>query len=231
MIEGILTTIVLSYFLGAIPTSIWVGKLTHSVDIRHHGSGNAGATNTFRILGWKAGSVVALIDLVKGFTAAYVLSSLGYAIAGSPELMFGAEAFTIFQLIAGTIAVLGHMYPVFASFNGGKGVITAAGMLLAIEPLSISITLVVFLAVMFSTRYVSVASITGAIVYPLLLIILRFQFNMDIANTLIVVTAAIGLFIIFKHRSNIKRLMEGNENRISSFRPSKGRINEEQQVT
>ena len=228
MTAGLVTTILISYLLGAIPTSIWIGKALQGVDIRMHGSGNAGATNTFRILGWKAGSLVALIDLVKGFTAAFFVSWLGLAIAGYPDLLFGAEAFTLFQLIAGTIAVLGHMYPVYVRFNGGKGVITAAGMLFAIEPISISLTLIVFLAVMFSTRYVSVGSITGAIVYPLFLIILQTQFDMEIANSLLFFTIAIGLIIIFRHRSNIKRLIEGNENRIRSFKPSKGRINEEQ---
>ncbi len=228
MTAGLVTTILISYLLGAIPTSIWIGKALQGVDIRMHGSGNAGATNTFRILGWKAGSLVALIDLVKGFTAAFFVSWLGFAIAGYPDLLFGAEAFTLFQLIAGTIAVLGHMYPVYVRFNGGKGVITAAGMLFAIEPISISLTLIVFLAVMFSTRYVSVGSITGAIVYPLFLIILQTQFDMEIANSLLFFTIAIGLIIIFRHRSNIKRLIEGNENRIRSFKPSKGRINEEQ---
>ncbi len=228
MTTGLFTTVVLSYFLGAIPTSIWIGKLLQGVDVRNYGSGNAGATNTFRILGWKAGSLVAAIDLLKGFSAAYFISSLGFNIAGQPPVMFGAEAFTLFQLIAGTIAVLGHMFPVYAGFKGGKGVITAAGMLFAIEPISITITLIVFLTVLFTTRYVSLGSIAGSITYPLLLLLLRTYFEMDIANTLIFFTTVIALIIIYKHRSNIQRLLNGNENRISSFKPSKGRINEEQ---
>ncbi len=228
MITGLITAVVVSYFLGAIPTSIWVGKALQGVDVRNYGSGNAGATNTFRILGWKAGTLVLTIDLIKGFTAAYFVGLLAFNLAGRPELLFGAQAVTLFQLICGAVAVLAHMYPVYAGFRGGKGVITAVGMLLAIEPVSVALTLVVFLIILFTTRYVSLGSIIGSVSYPLFLLLLRNQFGFDIANTLLFISSAIAIVIIYKHRTNIQRLINGNENRITSFKPSKGRLNEEQ---
>lgn len=219
--------ILLSYLLGSIPTSVWVGKVFKKVDIRDHGSGNAGATNTFRVLGWKAGSAVALIDITKGFVAAYYISQLGYNIGDVPASIGPWETDIFMRLIAGISAVIGHMYPLYAGFSGGKGVITAAGMLFGIEPISISITLVIFLIILFTSRYVSLASIGASFVYPNCLLIMRYVFEMPIDGSLIVLTAATALFIIVKHHANIKRLFNGNENRISSFSPSNGNLNEE----
>jgi acyl phosphate:glycerol-3-phosphate acyltransferase len=225
-----ITIIILSYLLGSIPTSVWVGKLSKGIDIREHGSGNAGATNTFRILGWKAGSIVSAIDLGKGFVAAFYISQLGFALGEMPEIIWGVwELDTTMRVIAGTSAVIGHMYPLYASFKGGKGVITAAGMLYGIEPVSISLAITVFLIVMFTSRYVSLASIIASLSYPLFLIALRYGFDFgEIDGSLMVISTAIALFIVVKHHANIKRLLKGEENRIKSFAPAKGRINEEQ---
>ena len=225
-----ITIIVLSYLLGSIPTSVWIGKLSKGIDIREHGSGNAGATNTFRILGWKAGALVSAIDLGKGFIAAFYISQLGFAYGEMPEIIWGVwEIDTTMRVIAGTSAVLGHMYPLYAGFKGGKGVITAAGMLYGIEPISITLAIIVFLSVMFASRYVSLASIVASFSYPLFLIMLRYGFNFDqIDGSLMVISSAIALFIIIKHHANIKRLLKGEENRIKSFAPAKGSINEEQ---
>lgn len=221
-----ISVILLSYLLGSIPTSVWVGKIYKKVDIREHGSGNAGATNTFRVLGWKAGSVVALIDIAKGFVAAGYISRLAYYFDGVPTAIGPWETEIFIQLIAGLSAILGHMYPLYAKFKGGKGVITAAGMLLAIEPISISITLVVFLTILGISRYVSLASILASLIYPITLIIMRYVLGVPIDGSLIVITTFIALFIVFKHRDNIKRLLDGNENRITSFSPAKGKLNE-----
>ncbi|MFO8030561.1 MAG: glycerol-3-phosphate 1-O-acyltransferase PlsY [Cyclonatronaceae bacterium] len=227
-----LLIVVLSYLLGSIPSSIWVGKLFKGVDIRDHGSGNAGATNTFRVLGWKAGVVVSLIDLAKGFTAAYYISQLGYYTGGVlPEIVIlGVEWETdvFMRLIAGAAAVGGHMYPLYANFKGGKGVITAAGMLYGIEPLSITLAITVFAIVLFSSRYVSLASITATFSYPLFLLMLKYGFELPIDGSLIVISAVVSATIIIKHHSNIRRLIQGNENRIRSFKPAKGRLNQEQ---
>jgi acyl phosphate:glycerol-3-phosphate acyltransferase len=227
-----LLIVVLSYLLGSIPTSVWVGKLFKGVDIREHGSGNAGATNTFRILGWKAGVAVSLIDLAKGFTAAYYISQIGYYTGGVlPQIVIMDvewETDVFMRLIAGAAAVGGHMHPLYAKFKGGKGVITAAGMLYGIEPISITLAITVFAIVLFSSRYVSLASITANFSYPLFLLILKYGFDWPIDGSLIVISAVVAGTIIIKHHSNIRRLIQGNENRIRSFKPAKGRLNKEQ---
>jgi glycerol-3-phosphate acyltransferase PlsY len=217
---------ILSYLIGAIPSSLWVGKVYKKIDLRDYGSGNLGATNTFRILGWKAGIVVSLIDFMKGFTAAFWISAI--AVDAIPSVYSGWETAIFVQIYAGLMAVVGHMYSLFARFKGGKGVLTACGMLYAIEPVSISLALLVFITVLLSTRYVSVASITASILYPIFLLLLRYGFDYAIDGSLMVITAALAITIVVKHRSNIKRLLQGNENRIRSFSPAKGRINEEQ---
>lgn len=219
----------ISYLVGSIPTAVWVGKLTRKVDIREHGSGNAGATNTFRVLGWKAGTVVSLIDLLKGFVAAFYISHIGFALGEMPENV-GVWNIEIFmQIIAGLAAVIGHMFPLYAGFKGGKGVITAAGMLYAIEPISISLALLVFLIVMFTSRYVSLASIVASISYPLFLLSLRYFFGFsDIDGSLMVFSSVVSLSIVVKHSANVTRLRNGTENRIKSFAPSNGNLNQEQ---
>lgn len=217
---------ILSYLIGAIPSSLWVGKLYKKIDLRDYGSGNLGATNTFRILGWKAGVVVSLIDFMKGFAAAFWISAI--AVDAVPSVYHGWETSYFVQIFAGLIAVIGHMYSVFARFKGGKGVLTACGMLYAIEPISISLALLVFLTVLITTRYVSMASITASLLYPIFLLMLRYGFNFTIDGSLMVITAVLAITIVVKHRSNIQRLLDGNENRIRSFSPAKGRINEEQ---
>ena len=220
--------VVLSYLLGSIPSSVWVGKLVKGVDIRDHGSGNAGATNTFRILGWKAGVCVSLIDLAKGFTAAFYISQLGYMLGDVPVSIGVWQTDVFMRIIAGTAAVVGHMYPLYARFKGGKGVITAAGMLYGIEPLSITLAIVVFLIILFTSRYVSLASILANFSYPLFLFMLKYGFGFQVDGSLIVISALVAAFIILKHHTNIRRLMDGSENRIKSFKPAKGRLNQEQ---
>lgn len=222
--------ILASYLLGSIPSSIWVGKIYKGIDIREHGSGNAGATNTFRMLGWKAGAVVALIDFSKGFVAAYFVYKLAFIIGSGPVTIPNWGTYAFLKIISGVSAVIGHMFPLYASFKGGKGVITAAGMLYGIEPISISLSLAIFLILLFSTRYVSLASIAASFLYPVFLLILRYVFGLDIDGSLIIFGATIGLSIIIKHHANIKRLMQGNENRIRSFSPAKGRLNKEQEA-
>lgn len=217
----------LCYLIGAIPTSLWAGKIFSGVDIRNHGSGNAGATNTFRILGWKYGSIVLLFDFAKGFFCTAVISQLAYEIGTGPISIHPNWEVNSFLLITcGTFAVIGHMFPVYADFSGGKGAATAAGMLYGIEPISISITVAIFLIVIFSTYYISLGSITAAIVYPLSQLVLRYVFGWDIDGSVIIFSSLLGLGIIIKHKGNIKRLLQGTENRIESFKPSEGRLNQ-----
>lgn len=227
-VESVSIIILLSYLIGSIPTAVWVGKLFYGIDIREHGSGNAGATNTFRVLGWKSGVLVSLIDILKGFVAAYYVSQLGFWLGGIPMYAFNIWNIDIFmRVVAGLFAVVGHMYPLYAGFKGGKGVITAAGMLFGIEPVSISLALSVFLILLFTTRYVSLASIIASISYPLFLLFMRYVLGMtELDGSLMVFSSAVAIGIVLKHTGNIKRLMNGTENRINSFSPAKGKINE-----
>jgi glycerol-3-phosphate acyltransferase PlsY len=228
-VEVVSIIIVLSYLLGSIPTAVWIGKLFYGVDIREHGSGNAGATNTFRVLGWKSGVIVSLIDIFKGFVAAHYISQLGFVLGGIPMYAFEIWNIDIFmRVVAGLFAVVGHMYPLYARFKGGKGVITAAGMLFGIEPISISLALTVFFIVLLTSRYVSLASIVASFSYPLFLLFMRYGLGMsELDGSLMVFSSAVALGIILKHSANIRRLVNGTENRINSFSPAKGKINEE----
>lgn len=223
---SILSVFALCYLIGAIPSSLWYGKLLRNIDVREHGSGNAGATNTFRVFGWKAGSFVLLFDFGKGLFCTLVVSQLAYSIGDGPISFHSAwDVDSMLLIICGVGAVIGHMFPIYANFQGGKGAATACGMLYGIEPLSISITLAIFLIVMFSSRYVSLASITASFIYPFSQLILRYGFDWHIDGSIIIFSSAIALGIIIKHKANIKRLMNGNENRIKSFKPSSGLIN------
>lgn len=222
---SLFTVIVICYLIGAIPSSLWYGKAVHSVDIRDHGSGNAGATNTFRILGWKAGTLVLLFDFGKGLICTLFVSQLAFQIGSGPVSFYeNWDVDSMVLILCGVAAVFGHMFPVYAGFSGGKGAATACGMLYGIEPLSISITLALFLIIMFSTHYVSLASITGAFVYPFSQLILRYGFDWHIDGSIMIFSSVIALGIIIKHKGNIKRLLQGNENRIESFKPSEGRL-------
>lgn len=221
---GFFAALLVSYLVGSIPTSVWVGKLTKKIDIREHGSGNAGATNTFRMLGWKAGTVVALTDISKGFVTSKYVALLALDSSGHLDF-FGFEAESFVRILCGLIAVVGHMFPLYAGFKGGKGVITAAGMLLGVEPISISSVLVLFVIILLTSHYVSLASIIATGMYPVALVIMRFVFDYPIDNGHLIIAVITSSTIIGMHKANIQRLMNGTENRIKSFRPAKGRLN------
>lgn len=228
---SIIIVLILCYLVGAIPSSLWMGKIFFNVDIREHGSGNAGATNTFRILGWKAGSVVLLFDFGKGLLATVVLSQLAYSIGDGPVTFYeNWDEESMLLILSGLAAVIGHMFPVYAGFKGGKGAATACGMLYGIEPISISISLALFLILMFTTRYVSVGSIFSSLIYPFAQLTLRYGFGVDIDGSIILFSSALALGIIIKHKGNIKRLLNGTENRIQSFKPSSGRLKNKDQA-
>ena len=226
---AIFIVLLISYLIGSIPSSIWVGKIARGVDVRNYGSGNAGATNTFRILGWRCGVSVLLIDMFKGFVCAFWISQLAYHIGSGPVVVIPHwEIDSFLRISCGVIAILGHMFPILANFDGGKGMATAFGMLWAIEPISIAIVAGVFIIVMISTRYVSLASLVAAFTYPLILLLLRYGFHMDIDGSILIFGAVAGIGIIIKHLGNIRRLMKGTENKVGSFKPAKGWLNKEQ---
>src|SRR6056297_999692 len=165
-----LAMIVAAYLIGSVPSSVWIGKIFFNIDVRMHGSGNAGATNTFRVLGTKPGMLVFLIDLMKGFLAA----RLAYM---NPSLVEAAPEYLVtMQLILGIAAILGHIFPLYAGFKGGKGVATLFGVILGISFVPTLIMAGVFFLVLFLTRYVSLSSIIAGISFPILTLLI---FNYD----------------------------------------------------
>jgi len=195
-----------AYLLGSVPTAVWVGRLFYHIDVRDHGSGNAGATNTFRVLGRRAGIPVMIIDIFKG----YLASSLAYMV---PRLAASTSHFIIIQIILGIIAVGGHIYPVFAGFRGGKGIATLFGMVLSINALAGALCLVVFLIVLVITHYVSLSSMTAATSYPLI-ILLIFPSS---PGSLVYFGIMVCLLVIYTHRKNITRLVEKTESKSYLF--------------
>jgi len=205
--------ILIAYVVGSTPTSIIVSKFKYKTDIREHGSGNAGATNIFRTFGWKPALFVTVVDIFKGWLPAYIAGNIH-----SETIMFGNNADAL-MIIAGFAAVLGHTYTVFAGFKGGKGVGTAAGMLIALFPIALPICLIVFALTLVTTGIVSLGSILAATALPITLFIIE-GINPDsqISLTLRIFALLIPVFIIFTHRSNVKRMMEGTENRFEKTR-------------
>ncbi len=193
-----------SYLVGSTPTSIITSRLIYKTDVREHGSGNAGATNIFRTFGWKPALFVTVVDVFKGWLPAYVAGNFM-----SNKILFASNA-DLLMILAGFAAVLGHTYTIFAGFRGGKGVGTAAGMLLALFPVAVPICLLIFVLTLILTGIVSLGSMLAAITLPLSLYFLGNQ--IESSFTLKVFALVIPLFIIFTHRSNIKRMLAGEEN-------------------
>lgn len=194
---------VLAYLLGSIPSGIWIGKLFFKKDIRQFGSGNSGTTNTFRILGKKAGLVVFAMDLLKGTLATCL------------PMLFHLE---VNPLWFGLVAVIGHTLPIFAGFKGGKAVATSAGMLLGFAPLFFCYSLVFFMIVLYLTSMVSASSILSAIFVTLSSILLPYIWPtiLPVQNWLLtLVCFLLTCYIIYRHKDNIKRIKDGTENRVS----------------
>lgn len=213
-----LTVLAISYILGSIPSAIWVGKIFKGVDVRLHGSGNAGTTNTFRVLGWPSGVTVFTLDFMKGFAASFWVSALAWDLFVGPLSPPNWEVDAFLKISCGLFAVVGHMFPIFAGFKGGKGAATACGMLFGIEPISIGISSVVFITTILLTRYVSLASIISSFLYPISLIVMLYYFGLDkkVDGSMIVFGIIIATGIIVKHKSNISRLIAGTESKVGS---------------
>lgn len=186
--------ILLAYVIGSIPSALIVGKVGYNIDVREHGSGNLGATNTFRILGKKAGTIVLIADILKG-TIATIL-----------PILFG---FDLYLLVIGLGAVIGHVYPVFARFKGGKAVATSAGIILGVNALLFAIIIASFVIVLLVSKYVSLASMTAGVVGVVVSIFIA----QDIVLT--IVLGLLAIFILYKHRQNIVRIIRREEPKAS----------------
>lgn len=195
--------VVLAYLAGSIPSAVWAGKLFHGIDVREHGSGNAGATNTVRVLGWKTGIPVLIFDLFKGWLAAMLPIFLDAA----PE---NSEPMMILQIICGMAAIIGHVFPLFAGFRGGKGVATTFGVLLALHPLLTLTCAGIFLLVLLISGYVSLSSITAVVMFPILLVMV---FRTP-STLLIVFSIVVAVAVIITHAKNIRRLLRGEEKKL-----------------
>lgn len=200
---NLLLTLILSYLLGSIATAVWTGKVFHGIDVREHGSGNAGATNVIRVLGWKTGIPVLLIDVLKGWMAAML--PVFFNLAGE-----GTALLINYQIMAGLAVVIGHIFPIFAGFRGGKGVATIFGVLLAIHPLLTISCLGVFLCVMLISGYVSLSSMSAGVAFPILLLL--FFNTPSVFFKIFSILVAIAL--IYTHRKNISRLLKGEETKL-----------------
>ncbi|MCE2740971.1 MAG: glycerol-3-phosphate 1-O-acyltransferase PlsY [Sphingobacteriales bacterium] len=196
--------IIAAYLLGSIPSAVWIGRAFFNIDVRQHGSGNAGATNTLRVLGKPAGIAVLLIDLLKGLAAVSLLHFVD-------NLMPGSQEFRKYQLFLGLSAVIGHVYPVFARFKGGKGIATLLGMVIGISwPIALLCALV-FISTVWLSRYVSLGSMMGAAFSP---IFVRFIYGADETFFLYFCLAIAGM-VVYTHRANIQRLRAGTESKFS----------------
>jgi glycerol-3-phosphate acyltransferase PlsY len=207
MIIQFIILIAAAYLIGSIPTSVWVGRIFFRLDVRDYGSGNAGATNTIRVLGWKAGLPVFIFDVFKGWIAVILAGLFISDQLGNDQLVY-------LKIALAAAVVLGHVFPLFAGFRGGKGVATLLGVGIALYPVTVWIVLAVFIIILLTTGYVSLGSITGSIVFPFVEILLFKQEN----AWLIGLSILVAIFIPLTHRKNIKRLLKGEE---SKFRPGR----------
>ncbi len=194
----------LAYLFGSIPSAVWVGQAFFGIDIRDYGSGNAGATNTFRVLGKKWGVLVMLMDLVKGYTAA----TLPWIMVSMNVIPY--DDVILYQLLCGMFSVVGHVFPVFSQFRGGKGIATLFGMVLAIHPIVALLCLLIFLVVLLTSRFVSLGSMIGTLCFPILLLLPRFNPE---EPALIVFGFLMFGVVIFTHQKNIRRLLKGQESK------------------
>ncbi|MBL7892970.1 MAG: glycerol-3-phosphate 1-O-acyltransferase PlsY [Bacteroidia bacterium] len=194
-------SLIIAYLIGSIPSAVWIGKIFYGIDVREYGSGNAGATNTFRVLGKKAGIPVLFIDILKGFAAV----QLPYL----TELVPGSVQFVNLQLVLGVAALFGHIFPLFAAFKGGKGIATLLGIILAVHPYAALVSIGVFLVVFLISKYVSLGSITAALTFPIIVIVV---FKTRIPS-LVIFSMVIAVLVLITHQKNIERLIKREESK------------------
>ena len=200
----IILFILLAYLTGAFPSAVWVGKTFYNTDVREYGSGNAGATNTFRVLGKGAGIPVFLMDVLKGWLSVSYVNFISNADALSPELFFEN------QLAFGIAAVIGHLFPIYTGFRGGKGIATMFGLLIGLQPLAAVFSFVVFVVVFMISKYVSLGSIIASLFFPIFVILVLGSINPSLNLFAIFVP----ILSLITHQKNIERLARGEETKI-----------------
>lgn len=206
----IVSIVIAAYVLGSIPSAVWIGKTFYGVDVRQHGSHNAGATNTMRVLGRRAALPVFVIDAGKGY-AAVMLSFL------SPLEPF-SEPFIYLRIVLIAAAILGHIFPLFANFKGGKGVATIAGCLIAMAPIPLACSFVVFLIILFTTHYVSLGSITAGAMFPLFVYLKFMVMSEPVSPTMVGFGVVVAIMLLLTHRKNFARLKNGTESKTYLFK-------------
>jgi glycerol-3-phosphate acyltransferase PlsY len=200
----VLLTIIGAYLLGSIPSAVWYGQAFFGIDIRDYGSGNAGASNTFRVLGKKAGSVVMAIDILKGWTA----TSLPFFLVFWNSIP--ADDLILYQLLHGVASVLGHVFPIYVGFKGGKGVATLFGMVLAIQLDVALLCVAIFILVVLLSKYISLGSMIGTLAFPILLMLPKYNPE---EPALIIFGFAMFAIVLLTHQKNIRRMIKGEESK------------------
>ena len=205
-----ISALILAYLFGSIPTAVWIGQAFYGIDVREYGSGNAGATNTFRVLGKKAGIAVMVLDIFKGYTATNLAYLIGLSVTGPQD----SVQFVNYQLALGVTAVMGHLFPIFAGFRGGKGIATLFGMILAVHTGAALICVLTFVVVLLISKYVSLSSILSGFSFPLSVI---FIFQSPI-RSVVLYGMCICVLILVTHQKNIERLLKGKESKVDLFK-------------
>ncbi|KEQ29229.1 glycerol-3-phosphate 1-O-acyltransferase PlsY [Pedobacter antarcticus] len=205
-----ISAVILAYLCGSIPTAVWLGQAFYGIDVREYGSGNAGATNTFRVLGTKAGLAVMIIDIAKGFTATKLAYFIGMSVTGPHN----SSQFVNYELALGVTAVMGHLFPVFAGFRGGKGVATLLGMILAVNFPAAMLCVLVFVVTLLLTKYVSLSSICAGFTFPLgIIFVLHSTIKSEVLYSMVVC-----ILVLVTHQKNLERLLKGKESKVYLFK-------------
>jgi len=204
-----LGALLLAYLLGSIPSAVWVGKAFYKIDVREYGSGNAGATNTFRVLGKKAGIPVMLLDILKGWISTNLAFFIGLSVTGPTH----SVQYVNYQLALGICAVMGHLFPIFAGFRGGKGIATLFGMIVAVHTPAALLCVLVFIIVLLLSKYVSLSSIMAGFTFPLSVIYYQVS-----VKAILIYGMCICVMILVTHQKNIERLLKGKELKVNLFK-------------
>jgi glycerol-3-phosphate acyltransferase PlsY len=205
-----LIALVGAYLIGSIPSAVWIGKALYGIDVREYGSGNAGATNTFRVLGKRAGIPVLVMDIAKGYLALQIAQLFS-------DYLPGTQQYVNFKLALGIAALLGHIFPVFAGFRGGKGVATLLGILTGVHPVAALICSIIFLLVLFTSNYVSLSSMIAGIAYPFIIMLVL----NETIPTVNIFAMSVAILVLITHQKNIERLLKGKESKVMILRRKK----------